>query len=124
MSISYRKHDLYPEFILIRDFSGPVRVEDIIASWEHIVSNNLLEDTTMGIINNLSECDLQMDMLGFSTLMEYLRNQDYLKNVKLAVLCDNPKNIVFPKLAEKRETDLKIKPFSTKAAAEDWILDA
>jgi hypothetical protein len=47
MRISYREHDLYPELILIRDFIGPVRVEDIIESWEHIVSNSLLQDTTM-----------------------------------------------------------------------------
>ena len=115
---------MYPDLFLIRDFSGAVSVEEIIDSWEYVVANNLILDTTIGIINNLSECDLQMDMDGFNTLMEYLREQEYLKNIKLAVLCDNPRTIIFPKLAESREQDIRVKPFSTMEAAVNWLLDS
>ena len=123
MSIYYRNHEEYPELILIRDFTGKVGVEDIIESWEYIVSNDLIKDTTIGVINNLSGCELQMDMDGFKTLMVFLRKQEYLKRIKLAVLCDTPDIIVFPALAEKKEHELRIKPFSTMDAAESWLLE-
>lgn len=122
MNIVYRKHDQYPESILIRDFVGKVRVNDIIESWDHIIADKLIRDSTKGIINNLTACDLCMDMEGFKTLMAYLKKQEYLKNVKLAVLCNDPKTIVFPALGESKEPELNIKPFSTEDAAVSWVL--
>ena len=122
MSIVYRKHDLYPESILIRDFVGKVSVNDIIESWDYIIANELINDSTKGIINNLSGCDLCMDMKGFKTLMAYLKKQEYFKRVRLAVVCNDPKTIVFPSLGEVKEPELNIKPFSTMSAAVSWVL--
>lgn len=122
MGIEYKKHDLYPDSILIRDFFGQVSVEEIIESWESIIKNNLIKDSTKGIINNLSGCDLLMDMERFKTLMAYLRKKAQLKGVKLAVICDNPKTIIFPTLGESKEPELSIKPFSTMDAAVSWVI--
>jgi hypothetical protein len=122
MSIVYRKHDLYPDSVLIRDFAGEVSVNDIIESWDHIIANKLINDSTKGIINNLTACDLCMDMDGFKTLLAYLKKQEYLKGVRLAVICSDPKTIVFPALGESKEPELCIKPFSTEDAALSWVL--
>ncbi len=122
MSIVYRKHDQYPDSILIRDFVGEVSVNEIIESWDYIIANKLIKDSTKGIINNLTACDLCMDMDGFKTLMAYLKKQEYLKGVRLAVICNDPKTIVFPALGESKEPELSIKPFSTEDAALNWVL--
>ena len=45
-----------------------------------------------------------------------------LKNIKMAVISDSPKIIIYPILAEEQEDNLKIKPFSTFEAATNWIL--
>ena len=122
MGIVYKKHDLYPESILIRDFTGKVSIKEIIESWNYIIYNELIKNSTRGIINNLTGCDLLMDMEGFKILLAYLKKQDSLTRIKLAVLCDNPKTIVFPVLGESKEPELRIKPFSTMDAAVNWVI--
>ena len=123
MGIYYRKHDLYPESILIRDFAGKVGVDEIIESWKYLITNNMISDATKGIINNISSCALHMNMESFKILINYLKTQDLLKKTKLAVICENPKTIVFPALGESKEDELKIKPFSTMNAAVSWVLE-
>ena len=68
MSIFYEKHVLYPESILIRNFIGKVSLKDIIDSWEYLHVNNLIDNKVKGVINNLSGCELIMDMENFKTL--------------------------------------------------------
>lgn len=122
MSIIYKKHDLYPESILIRIFIGEVGIHENMDSWEYIYENNLISELIKGVITSLTGCDLIMDMVSFSKLISFLKTKKYLKGIKLAVVCDNPKTIVFPVLGEKHEHELKIKPFSTIEAASEWIL--
>lgn len=122
MKITYKKHDLYPDFILIKKFNGEVNVNDIIESWEYLRKNEQLINTEIkGIINDLSDCELIMDMDSFKTLISYLKKQDFIKDIKLAVISESPKTIVFPILGEKNKSELKIKPFSTMEAAVNWI---
>ena len=116
------KHVLYPESILIRNFIGKVSLKDIIDSWEYLHVNNLIDNKVKGVINNLSGCELIMDMENFKTLIDYLKKQDYIKEIKLAVITDTPKTMIFPFLGEEQERELKIKPFSTMEAAVNWIL--
>ena len=123
MGIYYSYHDLYPESILIRDFAGKVGVDEIIESWKYLITNNMISDATKGIINNISSCALHMNMENFKILINFLKTQDLLKKTKLAVICDNPKTIVFPALGESKEDELKIKPFSTMNAAVSWVLE-
>lgn len=122
MSIIYRKHELYPESILIRDFYGIIGVDDIIDSWKFIIENQLLKDSIKGVINNLTGCELSMEISDFERLISFLKKQDYLKGIRLAVICTNPKFIIFPVLGEKNISEVKIKPFSTVDAGVEWIL--
>jgi hypothetical protein len=63
-----------------------------------------------------------MDMESFKTLIAYLKKEDSIKKIKLALISDNPETMVFPFLGENRESELKIKPFSTMEAAVNWII--
>ncbi len=123
MSIVYKKHELYQDSILIRDFFGCVGVNEIIESWEYLIASKLITSSVKGVINNLTQCDLQLDMESFKTLIAYLKKQEALKGVKLAVICHNPLTIVFPTLGELFEQDLMIKPFSTMIAAVAWVME-
>lgn len=122
MSIEYAKHNLYPESILIRNFIGKVDVNDIIDSWEYLNKNKLIDKKIKGVITNLAGCELIMDMESFKTLIAYLKKEDYIKKIKLAVISEIPETIVFPFLGEIQESELKIKPFSTMEAAVNWIM--
>ena len=121
MSILYKKHGLYPDSILIRKFVGKVSVDDIIESWEYLQKNKLIDDKIKGLINDLTGCELLLDMNCFSTLMIYMKSQDFIRAIKIAVICDTPQKIVFPVMGEKHHSELKIKPFSTLEAAVHWI---
>jgi hypothetical protein len=122
MSILYKNHDQYPDFILIRNFTGEVDVDEIMNSWDFLLENKLITNETKGVINNLTECELKMNIHGFDILMDYLKKHGDLKRLKLAVICDDPGTIVFPMLGESDERELKIKPFSTEKAAVNWII--
>lgn len=62
-------------------------------------------------------------MKGFQILLNYMKKQDLLKKIKIAVVCDDPKTIVFPTLGSKIAEELRIKPFSTMDAAVSWALE-
>ena len=121
MTIIYKRHELFPESVLIRNFAGKVGVNDIIESWEYLKENQLVDKKIKGVINDLSGCELLLDMESFKTLIAYLKNQDFLRGIKLAVICNTPQKIIFPVLGENHESELKIKPFSTMEAAEHWV---
>ncbi len=122
MSIDYVKHPDHPESILIREFHGVVGVDDIINSWKYLIENKLVTSSLQGVINNITTCELKMDMDSFKVLMGYLKKTKILKKIKLAVICTDPKVIVFPTVGQVAEQDLKIKPFSTMEPAVEWIL--
>ncbi|MBS2097609.1 hypothetical protein [Carboxylicivirga linearis] len=123
MSILYKKHSDFPDAILIRDFKNSVDVNEIINSWENLKENDLLTDKLKGVINNLLDCDLNMNMDSFKMLMGYLKQNECFYKIKLAVICNKPKIVVYPTLGEEKEGALKIKPFSTIDAAVEWIIE-
>ena len=116
------KYDLHSESILIRNFVGKVTVLDIINSWEYLRENKLINKKIKGVLNNLCDCELIMNVESFEILISYIKQQDFMKGIKIAVMTDSPKIIVFPILAEEQQDTLKIKPFSTFEAAVNWIL--
>ncbi len=122
MSILYYNHHEFPESILIRDFKNVVTINEIIDSWEYLFEKNLITPKTRGIINNLTECELKMDLKSRTILFDYLNNKEDLKRLKLAVICTSSKTIVFPTLAETEVDKVRIKPFSTVQAAVSWII--
>lgn len=123
MTIHFNSHKQYPHQIMIRTFEGTITVNEIIDSWEVFKNHPARTDKTVGLITDLTNCQLEMDMNGFQKLMTYLNAQDYLKKIKIAVLTDSPKTVVFPMLGENSEKDLKIKPFCLVQNAVKWILN-
>lgn len=123
MSILYKKHSDFPDAILIRNFKNSVDINEIINSWENLIENDLLTDNLKGVINNLLDCDLIMNMDSFKMLMGYLKQNECFYKIKLAVICNKPKIVVYPTLGQEKEGALKIKPFSTIDAAVEWIIE-
>lgn len=122
MSFEYKKHERYPDEILIRNFVGNVGADDIIDSWKYLIENKLIDKSTKGVINNLTGCDLFLDLNNFKTVLSFLKKQKKLHGLKLAVICDTPKKTVFPILGGLDQNNFEIKPFSTAEAAVSWIM--
>jgi hypothetical protein len=122
MSILCNKHNQHPETILFRQFEGEIQKEDILESWEQLIDNELLNKNIKGIINNLNGCEFMLSIDDFNYLLKFLNKHECIKKLKIAVVADSPKKIIFPMLGEKQEKELNIKPFSSNKAAEEWIL--
>ena len=83
MGFVYKKDDLYPDSILIRDFVGQVNVTEIINSWEYLLENDLIKSGIKGVIDNIIDCQLQMELDSFRILLDYLKKQERLRMLKL-----------------------------------------
>lgn len=121
MGIKHTQHKTHPDAVLVRTFEGEVSSDDIINSWKQLHKQNLFTTDVKGVLNNLDNCELTMSMSGFKDIMNYMKSQDHLLNLKIAVVTNSPKNIIFPALGEINEKPLNIKPFSTFDAAIEWI---
>ncbi|MFB6340344.1 hypothetical protein ACE1ET_01410 [Saccharicrinis sp. FJH62] len=121
MSIHYDQQNYPSGTVLIRDFEGNIEVQDIIESWKFLLTNNMLDENVLGVINNICACNLKMDINSFQYLIAYLKTEAAFKRIRLAVICEDPKKIIFPSMGEFIE-NLQIKPFTTYDAAIDWIL--
>lgn len=122
MKIEYDKYQYHSEHILIRKFHDSIDIQDITDSWDYLIQNNMLNHTHKGVINDIRDADLNMNIYSFNTLLNFLKANELFHELKLAVVCDTPGKIIFPILGDSLNTDLNIKPFSTTEAAAEWIL--
>lgn len=123
MSIEHPKKHLYPDSVILRKFEGKVSADEIMQSWQDLEADNRFTNDIQGVLNDLEDCELTMDIKGFKRLMSLMLKKDYIHNIRIAVVTNSTRNIIFPTLGETQFRDLKIKPFSTIQAAVDWILE-
>jgi hypothetical protein len=122
MKVDYTQYHYQSEFILMRKFFGPIDIHDITDSWDYLLAHNILNDKHRGVINDIRDAELNMDIHNFQVLLAYLRKNTIFQEIKLAVICDTPGKIIFPMIGNSLHPELKIKPFSTLEAAAEWIL--
>ena len=122
MKIEYSKYQHHSEFVLMRKFYGPIDISNITDSWEYLIRNKILKESHLGVINDITNAELKMDIHNFEKLVTYLKGNDIFRKIKLAVVCDTPGKVIFPILGNSMDPDLRIKPFSTIHAAADWII--
>ena len=121
MTILHESFLAHSEEIIFRKFAGDVYVEDIIQSWEELLKSRTLTPAHRGVINMVGNCNLHLNPDSFETLMKYLKANPVLSRLKLAVVCDTARNIVFPMMAEEEEHTLKVRAFTTIEAALKWV---
>jgi hypothetical protein len=84
----------------------------LIGSWNYLIENNMITDNHNGVITDVCKCELDLKQESFRKILDYFRKNPLIKQLKHAVVCDSPNNIVFPYMAEN-EQDLNVKTFST-----------
>jgi len=109
------------EKVIIRRFTGKVSVHRVIKSWEYILHHMGVLDKYRGVVTDLLDAELAMNIEDLDILMNYLNEKLIIfGNLKLAVLLNNEK-VILPILADKKQSNFKIKPFATEEAALAWI---
>jgi len=108
--------------ILVREARGRVTFSEIYNSWQDMITSGVLNASLIGIINDFRELELDASINDVNKILKLIDdNYDIFKNIKIAVVVDSYKNIVFPMIVEKISKRVAIKPFSTLKAAEDWV---
>ena len=108
--------------ILIRTFKGTVRFTEVIESWNYLVRSDMVEPGVIGILNDFTNAELEMDRKNLDHLMDFFQSyEEIFTRIKLAVVMVTPKNIILPILASQHFPQFRIRAFSTSAAAEKWI---
>jgi len=108
--------------IIYREFIGDMTVDEIIASFNYLISENKISAQCIGIITDTTHSNLKFSLLEFSKIPLFLLRTKKIRRLKLAVIVNTPKKTIFPVLAGKKVPFLKICPFSEKESAFAWIL--
>ena len=107
--------------VIMRRFSGEVCFEDMIESWNRLLTSYPNLKQYKGILTNFLEADIKHEDNNLNGIVEFLKGYlDQLKDLKIAIVMDTPM-VTNTIIVGQRVKSLQIKPFSTVEAALKWI---
>lgn len=107
--------------VIFRRFSGEVCIEDMIQSWKEIFARYDDLGSYKGIVTSFLEADIQSEDNNLNIMVEYLKEYlDRIRGMKVAIVMDTPK-VTNTIIMNQKMKSMHIRPFSTEAAALDWI---
>ncbi|NPA36344.1 MAG: hypothetical protein GXO47_05795 [Chlorobi bacterium] len=108
--------------VIIREVRGKVSFSDVYKSWLELIEKEAINSSVIGLINDFRGADMDVNITDTQKILSLLSdNKELFKGIKIAVIVDSYKNIVYPMLIEKISEE-SVKPFSTFDAAYDWIM--
>ncbi len=109
--------------IIFKTYYGAITVEDIESSWEFAFSNNIIPETVKGFILDYRKSNFDIEIEEYANIPKFYRKHiDVFRNLKIAIVTENPRDIVIPILVEAKDKGYESRPFSTMKAATNWIL--
>ncbi len=123
MNVEYSYIDVLEKRILCRKFTENASLKDVISSFEDIMTNQMLSENTVGIISDLRGVQFDVNPNVFKKVSTFLKSHPELYKYKLAAITDTPKQVVMVIIANKVNSKLNAKPFSTYEAAMAWLME-
>jgi hypothetical protein len=109
--------------ILYKYYFGTITLDDIFASWNDAISNNIISKDTKGFILDYTKANFDIEFNELNKIPEYYKQHlDIFGNKKIAIITQSAKDIVFPILVEKKDSGYSSRPFYTLEAAIEWVL--
>ncbi|MCK4922713.1 MAG: hypothetical protein KAS71_16785 [Bacteroidales bacterium] len=109
--------------ILHKYYYGSISIADIKSSWEHAFENNLIPKETKGFIVDYRNANLEFEVDEHIKIADFYKdNLEVFGNFKIAVVSDEPKDVVIIILVETKEDGYFSRLFSTVEAATNWVL--
>lgn len=108
--------------LLIRKFSGTLKISDSINSWIETIDEHILKKDIKGIVSDYSNTDIQINVTEIDPMGElFLDHINTLKYLKIAQVVDSPQ-IILPMVFKSKHNEFQIWPFTTLEAAIEWAL--
>ena len=109
--------------ILFKYYRGDITIEDISSSWEHAIENQSIPKETKGFILDYTKATFKIKFNEYHLIADFYKNHlDVFSNQKIAIVIDNPSDIVIPILVESEDDGYTSRPFNTIDAAIAWVL--
>lgn len=109
--------------IFFKHYYGNISLEDINSSWEYIIENNFIPSDTKGFILDYRGAVINIPPNQSSGIADFYKDHlEVFGGFKIAIITDNPKNVVISYLVNAVDLGYQSKPFSTMHAATAWVL--
>ena len=109
--------------IFFKHYYGNITLDDINSSWEYIIDNHFIPPGTKGFIMDYRGAVINIPPNQSTGIADFYKNHlDIFGGFKIAILTDNPKNVVISFLVKSVDKGYQSRPFSTMHAATEWVL--
>ena len=107
--------------VILRRFTGEVRLEDMMESWNMLLASYTSLKDYKGILTSFLDAEIIHEDNNLNAMVEFLKDYlDQLKDLKIAVVMNTPM-VTNTIIVGQQVKSLQIKPFSTVEAAMQWI---
>jgi hypothetical protein len=109
--------------ILFKYYYGATTIRDIESSWEYAFKNGLIPREVKGFILDYRKSTFDVKIDEYMAIPNfYQKHIDIFGDLKIAILTEDPKDIVVPILVELEDEGYLSKPFTTLESAIKWVL--
>jgi hypothetical protein len=109
--------------ILFKFYYGIISINDIESSWIYAFENQIIPEDVAGFVLDYRNAAFEISRSEYMAIPEfYKKHLSVFGNKKIAIITENPRDIVIPLLVEREDEGYLSKPFSTRDAAIHWVL--
>lgn len=109
--------------VFFKYYHGDISLEDINSSWDYIIDNQLVPPETKGFVLDYRDAIMNIPPNQHGRIADYYKyHLDVFRGFKIAILTNDPKNVVISVLVESKDEGYESRPFSTLEAAVSWVL--
>lgn len=110
--------------IMFKNYYGLITMKDIYSSWDDAIKNKLIPEGTRRFVLDYREATFDFKISESPKIAEYYKaHLEVFQNCKFAIVAQKPKDVVVPAIVETHDDGYLSKPFYTKEAAINWVLD-
>lgn len=110
--------------IMYKYYYGDISLGMITNSWNWAIQNQIIPPDTAGFLLDYRLGHLQVSIAELSGISTYYRTHPELfLNKRIAIVTENPRDVVVPILVSEKDSGYQSRPFSTTKAGINWILN-
>jgi hypothetical protein len=110
--------------IFFKWYSVDITLDDIFASWEYIIQNNLIDRNVKGFVLDYTKVDIKISASVAAAITNFYNSHlDTFKGEKIGLIMNKPKQLIFPMLVASSNPQYYPEPFMTEEAAIRWIME-
>nr|WP_321486758.1 hypothetical protein [uncultured Draconibacterium sp.] len=112
----------YKNCIVFKTYFGLISVNDVKESWLDAIEKDIFPADTIGFVLDYRAAHFDIEMGNYIEIATFLRQHlDIFGNKRIAIITENPDDIVYPMLIGFLDQGYESRPFSTMEAAIQWV---